>query len=197
MTTERIDPAVRLEEALARLPQAIEPGRDLWPQIEAQLAPREVRRERRWLWPAAAAVLLVIGSSLITAQLLKPEAPAVARQPAPSPDPVGTFAAAAFGPGQTLGPTYDAAREELVRSLSARIERLPPDARRQLERNLAELHRASAEINAALELSPGDPLLEELLLNAYQDELAVLANVNQLTGGNGAGATNDSTRMQL
>jgi hypothetical protein len=197
MTTERKDPAARLEEALARLPQAIEPGRDLWPQIEAQLAPREVRRERRWLWPAAAAVLLVVGSSLITAQLLKPEAPTVARQPAPRPAPGDTFAAAAFGPGQSLGPTYDAARQELVRSLSARIERLPPDARRQLEKNLAELHRASAEINAALELSPGDPLLEELLLNAYQDELAVLANVNQLTGGNGAGAMNDSTRMQL
>ena len=197
MTTERSDPAVRLDDALARLPQAIEPGRDLWPQIEAQLAPREVRRERRWLWPAAAAVLLVVGSSLITAHLLKPEAPSVARQQAPSPDASGTFAAAAFGPGQTLGPTYDAARQELVRSLSARIERLPPDARRQLEKNLAELHRASAEINAALELSPGDPLLEELLLNAYQDELAVLANVNQLTGGNGAGAMNDLTRMQL
>ena len=197
MTTQRKDPALRLEEALERLPQAIEPGRDLWPQIEAQLAPHEVRRERRWLWPAAAAVLLVVGSSLITAQLLKPEAPTVARQPAPGPDAGVTFAAAAFGPGQTLGPTYDAARQELVRSLSARIERLPPDARRQLETNLAELRRASAQINAALELSPGDPLLEELLLNAYQDELAVLANVNQLTGGNGAGAMNDSTRIQL
>ena len=81
-------------------------------------------------------------------------------------------------------------------SLSARIDRLPPEARRQLERNLAEIRRASAEINAALELSPGDPLLEELLLNAYQDELAVLASVNQLAGGNGAG-TIDATRMKL
>jgi hypothetical protein len=77
------------------------------------------------------------------------------------------------------------------------VERLPPEVRRQLERNLAELRRASAEINAALDLSPGDPLLEELLLNAYQDELAVLASVNQLTGGNGAATTTNATRMQL
>ena len=59
-----------------------------------------------------------------------------------------------------------------------------------------EIRHSSAEINVALELSPGAPLLEELLLNAYQDELAVLASVNQLTG-NGAGATTDPTRMQL
>ena len=197
MTTERKDTAANLDEALERLPPTIAPGRDLWPQIDARLEPRGARHPRRWFWPAAAAVLLVVGSSLITARLLQPEAPTVASQPAPSPDAGAALAAAAFGPGQTVGPTYDAAREELVRSLSARLERLPPDARRQLEKNLAELHRASAEINAALELSPGDPLLEELLLNAYQDELAVLANVNQLAGGNGAGATNDPTRMQL
>jgi hypothetical protein len=40
------------------------------------------------------------------------------------------------------------------------------------------------------------PLLEELLLNVYQDELAVLANVNQMAAGNG-GTTNEPTRMQL
>ena len=28
---------------------------------------------------------------------------------------------------------------------------------------------------------PGDPLLEELLLKTYQDELAMLSNISQLT----------------
>jgi len=83
---------------------------------------------------------------------------------------------------------------DLWPAIEARLE--PRDARRQVEKNLAEIRRASAEINAALELSPGDPLLEELLLNAYQDELAVLASVNQLAGSNGAGPI-DATRMQL
>ena len=194
-SSPRTAQALGLEAELAALPRGIEPERDLWPSIEAQLEPRGERAGRRWFWPAAAAVLLVAGSSLVTAVLLRRDEPLVAQQAAAN-GPV-SYAAAAFGPGQTLDPTYAAAREELASTLSARIDRLPPAARRKLERNLAEMRRASAEINAALELSPGDPLLEELLLNAYQDELAVLANVNQLTGGNGAGAWNDSTRMQL
>jgi hypothetical protein len=96
-----------------------------------------------------------------------------------------------------VGPAYLANRRVLAQSLEERIARLPPGARSRLAANLAELRRASAEINAALELSPGDPLLEELLLNAYQDELAVLASVQQLTAGNGSGTTIDATRMQL
>jgi len=195
VTTERNDFTTRLDDALDHLPRGIEPERDLWPSIEARLEPRARPAGRRWFWPAAAAVLLVVGSSLITATLLRNDEPLVARR-APA-DGLVSYAAAAFGPGQTLDPTYDAARQELARSLSARIDRLPPDARRKLEKNLAELHRAGAEINAALELNPGDPLLEELLLSTYQEELAVLAGVHQLTGVNGAGEKTDTTRMKL
>jgi len=196
MNTDRSDETAHLDDALARLPRSVEPARDLWPAIEAQLEPQAGAGGRRRWWPAAAAaVLLVAASSLITAGLLRRDGPATVGA---SPEPATmAMTNAAFGPGQALGPDYLAARQELARALESRIERLPPAGRRQLEKNLAELHRARAEINAALELSPGDPLLEELLLNAYQDELAVLASVNQLTGANVAGAPNDPTRMQL
>jgi hypothetical protein len=43
------------------------------------------------------------------------------------------------------------------------------------------MRRAADEINAALAEQPGDPLLEELLLKTYQDELAMLSNISQLT----------------
>jgi hypothetical protein len=194
MSQERNAPTTPLDTALDALPRSIEPERDLWPTIEARLEPRSVRAGRRWLWPAAAAVLLVVGSSLITATLLRDDEPLVAQR-VRAAGQVG-YASAAFGPGQTLDPAYETARQDLVRTLSKRIDRLPPDVRRQLEKNLREIRHASAEINAALELSPGDPLLEELLLSAYQDELAVLTSVNQLAGANGAGPI-DATRMQL
>lgn len=194
MTTDGDAPLRGVDEALAGLPRSLEPARDLWPAIEAQLEPRAARGSRAWLWAAAAGVVLVVGSSLLTATLLQREPARVAGQRATQDGP--KYATAAFGPGQALGPGYDAARRDLLGTLSARIDRLPPDARRQLEKNLAVIRRASAEINAALALSPGDPLLEELLINTYQDELAVLASVNQLAGGNGA-AANDPTRIEL
>ena len=194
MAIDAETPRRGVDDALASLPKSLEPARDLWPAIEAQLEPRAARGSRTWLWAAAAGVLLVVGSSLLTATLLQREPTRVAQLPATQNGPA--YATAAFGPAQALGPGYDAARRDLLGTLSARIDRLPPDARRQLEKNLAEIRRASAEINAALALSPGDPLLEELLINTYQDELAVLANVNQLAGGNGA-AANDPTRIEL
>ena len=194
MTAGHDEPTGRLDRALARLPKAIEPSRDLWPAIEAGLESRTARPRQSWGWLAAAGVLVAVGSSLITATLLREGRP----EPAQVAAAVGEapVVPAAFGPGGRMGPGYLATRRVLLRELEARIDRLPPEAQKSLERNLAELHRASAEINAALALKPGDPLLEELLLNTYQDELAVLASVNQMAGGNGAGPTNDPTRMQ-
>lgn len=181
----------RLEEALSQLPRGIEPGRDLWPGIAARLEPRSeparVRAVPRWAWAAAAAMVLVVASSIVTATLMRREAAMTARtaptaQSAPEVvQAVAGSATTAFGPGHRVGPAYLANRRVLARELEGRLARLPPEGREQLAKNIAELRRASAEINAALELHPGDPLLEELLFNIYQDEISVLANVDRLT----------------
>lgn len=185
-----------LDAALQALPREIEPRHDLWPGVEAQIEPLAGGRWRTWLWPAAAAVLLVAGSSLLTAALLRGGREPLARTSVPALDGAVTMPAA-FGPAHTLSPEYDAARRQLTAMLQQRVSRMPPGARRKFEANLAELRRAAHEINAALEEAPGDPLLEELLLSTYQQELAVLAAANQLTDPNPAGNAADATRMQL
>ena len=88
--------------------------------------------------------------------------------------------------------------------LDQRIATLPPSARAKLEFNLGEMRRAADEINAALAEQPGDPLLEELLLKTYQDELAMLSNISQLTdsleapvNAPGYAASPTAKRMQL
>ena len=180
----------RLDARLRGLPRTIAPERDLWPTISARLEPRAATGRRRpaWLLQAAAAVLLVAGSSLLTARLLDraPTAGKTARAAGPTvtaPANLGVVRAvpAAFGNNVRLDPGYVAARHQLTAMLQARLARMPPSTRAKLEVNLAEMRRAADEINAALAQQPGDPLLEELLLATYQDELAVLANVSQLT----------------
>jgi hypothetical protein len=205
-----------LDARLHGLPRAIEPARDLWPAIAARLEPREStragRRRPAWLWQAAAAVLLVAGSSLLTATLLDrsrgagniaggPHATVVAPAPASAPTTSDVVAMpAAFGPGARLDADYVAARRQLTTMLEARMANLPESTRAKLQVNLGEMRRAADQINAALAEQPGDPLLEELLLITYQDELAVLANVNQLTtalAGTAEPTAKDSKRMQL
>ena len=76
--------------------------------------------------------------------------------------------------------------------------RCPASSRAKLESSLGELRRAAEQINVALAEQPGDPLLQELLLATYQDELAVLANVNQLTSALAAdGRGDEPKRMDL
>lgn len=191
MTDRERSPEFRLDARLRELPRSLEPGRDLWPEIAAGCAAHEPASRRRlpWLAQAAAAILLVAGSSLLTATLLDrdPAAGQELAQGQPQHAAPGTAAAgfapmpAAFGPNVRLDPEYAAARKQLTVVLQARLAALPPSTRAKLESNLGEMQRAAEQINAALAESPGDALLEELLLKTYQDELAVLANVNQLT----------------
>lgn len=186
MSRESESRDLRLDRALAGLPRELPPENDLWPGIAAQLEPR--RAPRRWLPLAAAAVLLVVSSSLITARVVRwsaaPAASIATVAPPATPD-AGVVRPASFGPGHALDPEYAAARQQLAAMLAQRMDRLPSSARQKVEDNLAQLRRATDEINAALALQPGDALLEELLLNTYQDELAVLASVNQLANLNG------------
>ena len=189
MTQSESNP--RIDAMLRALPREIEPERDLWPAIEAGLESRSMRRWSAWAWQAAAAVVLVAASSLITASLLQRDDTHTARNATPAS--VAPVVRAAFGQPRGLGAGYESARRELATDLAKRMSSMPASARQKLVANLAEMRRAADEINAALARQPGDPLLEELLLNTYQDELGVIASVNQLTR---TGATSIPARQE-
>jgi hypothetical protein len=96
-----------------------------------------------------------------------------------SPDMV--FEQASFGNRYYLGPGFQDARNTLVADLEVELERLPPDAREDIETNLAVIHSAINQINVALEKEPENILLQERLLNTYREELALLRRVSRLT----------------
>ena len=91
------------------------------------------------------------------------------------------FEPASYSAGYALGPEYLEARSEMAASLDEELARLSPEARAEVEENLVVIRNAIAEINAALEEEPTNPLLQQLLLNAYQDEFAVMHKVGGLT----------------
>ena len=177
---ERRDP---LDRALSQLPRDVTPPRDLWQSIQAQIqsAPAS-KRERRYFthwYQMAAAVLLVVASSLTTFVLMRgePDQPMVASE-API-KPALTAMPASFA-GQGLGQSYAQMREALDKDFTARLAQLPAPTREKVERNLAQIRVAAHEIAETLAQHPNDPLLQELLLSTYQSELRLLADVSRM-----------------
>jgi hypothetical protein len=182
------DPSDPWVEAASRLPREIAPERDLWPGIAARLEPGDRTRAiwRGWhlAGAVAAAVALVTVSSLITLWVTdRPDSVPVSRvqTPAGIARPARALNGnATFGPDYLLGPKYEKARQQLSQDLDTQLETLPPETREVIEKNLAQIRQALTEINGALADDPGNVLLQQLLMAAYQDELTVLMEVNRM-----------------
>ena len=195
-----------LDRALGSLPRDVAPERDLWSQIEAEIAasPRamlddsvhgnavhsnvvELSPKRRFAMSSrwvqlAAGVLLVVGSSFITWTILQRSVNQQILQAQQATvqqmQPVLNAMPASFGGGEVLGPGYLKAREQLSAEFERRVAELPPVTRARLERDLADLRRAASQVAATLGEHPNDPLLQQLLLSTYQSELALLGSLN-------------------
>lgn len=179
--------------SLRDLPQAVQPPRDLWAGIEARInAERQsagpaqstaARRpaQLRWLTAAAMIGTLAIGvwigrSSLPGARPTQPPLAVdkpIATQP-PSTNNVAALVQAAY----LSDPKFRATRDELVKSLAARLAALPPESRAKVVDSLAAIHKSMRDLEAALGKDPTNALLQELLLNTYQDEMRVLTTVH-------------------
>lgn len=167
--------------ALAReLPTDVQPPRDLWQDIEAAIGPEgQVAGRRRWprLYAQAAAVLLMIGaSSGLTWLAMQDDAALVS--PVASDGLTFEPVSGSFGREYMLGPDFQDARQSLASRLDAELERLPPDTRAEVEKNMATIRAAITEINKALAEEPGNVLLQELLISSYTEELAIMRKVD-------------------
>jgi negative regulator of sigma E activity len=176
-----------LDEALASLPRDVAPERDLWSQIRAEIEKTPIAApvsplQSNW-FRLAAAVLLVLATSFVTyyvtRQSLQQPVAQTAPEALPAPQVTSQPASFSFGPDR-LGASYANARAELDKRFQERIASLPPVDRAKVEKNLADLRRAAAEISATLAEHPSDPLLQDLLMSTYQSELQLLANVSEL-----------------
>jgi len=171
--TEEFDD--KLDRAARQLATEISPERDLWPEIATAISSPRRSRWTPMLAQAAAVVLLVGASSFVTYVAVKDDRPTVTIQPEL------VFEQAAFGGNHNLGPGFQDARNGLRAELDAELSRLSPDARADIQANLELIHTAILDINAVLEEEPGNIHLQQMLLQAYREELTLLRRVGDLT----------------
>ncbi|MGO9802429.1 MAG: anti-sigma factor [Steroidobacteraceae bacterium] len=171
---------------LRDLPLAIEPPRDLWPQIEARLgaqrdagatpagaagaARRAARVPLRWLATAAMVASLAVG-----VWIGRSVAPGAVPPVAGDTRPASAMIATAW----ESDPRYQRQHEALMQSLGAQLATLPPASRSKVLSSLATIHEAKRQLQDALGKDPGNALLQELLVNTYQDEMRVLTDVHE------------------
>jgi hypothetical protein len=164
----------KLDQAARQLATEITPERDLWPGIEQAI--RTPQRRTPWFAQAAAVVLLVGASSGTTYLAVKGDS-----GPVVSVAPELIFEKAAFGGDYHLGPDFQDARNSLRAQLDTELGRLSPEAQQDIQSNLDVIHAAIIEINTALEEDADNVLLQQKLLRAYREELALLQRVGGLT----------------
>ena len=159
----------------ASLPESVEPLEDLWPSIEARLAPRPALRAKRFDWRTLA-VAATLAAALVTAGItLRPRVP--------GPSAVTPIPAASTAPATM---PFDAAEQALLETkqrlreaLAERRSTLSPATAAAVDRDLEVIENAIEEIRVALERDPANPQLNRRLLAIHQQELAFLQHVTQ------------------
>ena len=170
--------------SLRELAQPVQPRRDLWPAISAEMtktAPvaSPASRSPHLKWMAVAATVLALGVGIWIGRTVLPSgASAVPRNLVGNP-PTPERVPVAF----VSDPRYLKDHAQLVRGLEARLKTLPPETQQKVAASLATIRQSKSELEAALGRDPANALLQELLVNTYQDEMRVLTSVHEAGDG--------------
>lgn len=193
------DPAPPKTSKISRLSELrrdIAPPHDGWPALEAKLresgsqqtaAVAQAGQARRWrprmmhVASLAAVLAAVVVGISIDRWILAP-----APQSAPvAVVPGGGGAEKGIPVAYISDPRYLRERADLLRSLNAKLAKLPPASRQKVLNSLATIHQSIHDIQQALGREPGNALLQELLIDSYQNEMQVLSTVQEASGGSG------------
>jgi hypothetical protein len=196
--------------SLRDLPLDITPPRDLWQGIEARIAAEQAaagkrgadtngagarggdaarrfwRTERMRVF-AAAAVIAALAVGIWIGRAVLP-GPAGASGPPPTLNASNTYGgeASAWHAAYLMNSKYTQQRADLVKDLEARLAALPPESRAKVVSSLKTISDSKRDLEAELGKDPSNALLQELLVNTYQDEMRVLTAVHE-AGSTGEG----------
>ena len=158
------------------LPRSIEPGRDLWPSIQAQLDERAAPAPRRRSW-ALQAVAASVALAFIAGLLIGRQAP---NGPAPG----------AIGVDELTGPAMVAGLQAAELEFQAAWKGLAPvglgqpalslEAEESIQGSWQELQQAETALLTALEEHPDNPYLGQKLLDLRAQQLQFLRQLHML-----------------
>jgi hypothetical protein len=184
----------KVVNSLRDLPTAVQPPRDLWAGIEARIVaeghiavadPGTRKRAgsnlSRLRWMAAAAVVAALAVGMWVGRTVLPTTRPIT---SPGTRTSITFTlpndgTAALQAAYFADPKYRKQREALGISLGAKLDSLPPESRTKVISSLATIHKSIQDLEAELGKDPSNALLQELLVNTYQDEMRVLTTVHE------------------
>jgi hypothetical protein len=171
---------------LRELSHDIPPPRDLWPGIAAEIAKdqqstagRGANRGSRlrpsgMQWAALAAVVAALAVGMWVGRNMLPLGGSQA------PERVANAGGQEFlAASYVTDPRYVKPHKAMVRALEAQLKSLPPETQQQVAASLTTIRKSMSDIQAALGRDPGNALLQELLVNTYQDEMRVLTAVHE------------------
>jgi hypothetical protein len=180
LSTEEHAAISALRERTRALPREAEPQRDLWLGIRNRIelqnaAPPE--RARVWrarvsvpVWAAGAATALLLAVSIGTGVWFS--------RPPSLDDPAAVRALAdSLRDRDGVSGTH----QDLLALLDERRTQLPSEVVAAVEKNLAEIDRAIAEIHLAFEEHPNNGALQFLLAEAYRREADMLEQLEWWT----------------
>lgn len=174
-----------LSSGAAALPREIAPPAELWSSIRGQLTPRAgvaapARRAPQWSRFAAAAVLLVVASSGITALLMRGgrSEPVTQATPLATQPPRATTGL----PAELASTERDYVRRsaELQLALNLRRDSLAPSTVVIVERSLRIADSAIAEAREALARDPANRALAEIFASNHERKIELLERASEL-----------------
>jgi hypothetical protein len=165
------------------LPRSIEPDRDLWPGIAAEIDQNRIVRgrfnharpamtRRLWLAAAAAAILVVSVTAAYFAGVERGRPRTAGAPPLES-----TYLRAAYG---NLATDLQRTRDQLRVSLDQRQEELSPETWSVVMDNMAVIDNAIERIETALTENPEDGRLNRQLAVAYRRQIDLLQRATRL-----------------
>jgi hypothetical protein len=138
-------------------------------------------------WAALAAVVFALaagiwlGRSVLPANGVRGPVSVAANGTQPNGAPVSA-AQQVFAASLVTDPRYTMQRATMMRDLEAQLQTLPLETQQKVAASLTTIRASIKDIQAALGRDPANALLQELLVNSYQDEMRVLTAVHEASG---------------